>query len=61
MDSEEAADMIADCQRLSHKLNDWEVCFIENISELLEHNPDFPFSEAQIDKLEQVWEKATSH
>lgn len=51
--------MIDDCEKRESKLTDWDVNFLDSISNQLDKNRSL--SQKQIEKLESIWEKATKH
>lgn len=55
--SEDVLQLIEDCENRSHKLNDWELGFIDSISKVLERGGSL--TERQLETLEQIWEKIT--
>lgn len=50
--------MIDDCEKRESMLSEWDCSFIESIRDKLEHEK--PLSSKQIEKLDEIWEKATS-
>lgn len=54
---DEHADMIADCERWSEKLTDWELQFIDSISRQVAQGR--ALTEKQAEKLDAVWERVT--
>jgi len=51
--------MINDCKKRESRLSDWDTGFIDSVSKQLERNK--PLSKKQIEKLEQIWERATKN
>ena len=53
--------MVNDIQQLMEcdncKLNDWELEFMEHMIDLVESRPEL-LTDKQIDKIEEIWEKA---
>ena len=47
---------IDDLLRLEEGLNDWEVAFIESLSQRLETGP-LPLTDRQISKLDEIWDR----
>ena len=57
MDNSDIPQMIEDCMNRESKLSPWELSFIQGLSEsYFEYNS---LSDAQRDKLDQIWEKVT--
>jgi hypothetical protein len=56
--TDEYITLIEDCERRSHKLSDWELSFIDSMRRQLEEGRRPTAS--QTEKLDDVWEKATS-
>jgi len=51
--------MIADCKKRESKLTDWDIDFINSLSKQLDNGR--VFSQKQIEKLDQIWERATKN
>lgn len=51
--------MVEDCESNESLLSDWECEFIDSISNQIDEGRDL--SEAQIDKLEEIWETVTEN
>jgi hypothetical protein len=60
IDREELELMIKDCKRRAHKLNEWEISFIEKLYDLVFEKGIWQLTENQKAKLIKVWDKATS-
>jgi hypothetical protein len=56
-DSSEVDQMIEDCEKRSHKMNDWELKFIDDISTRVGRGESLHPN--TILKLEEVWERIT--
>jgi hypothetical protein len=50
--------MIEDCEARDHMLSDWDRGFLDSFRGAIEH--DRSPSQKMIDKLDEIWEKATS-
>jgi len=50
--------MINDCEQRESRLSEWDCNFIESIRDRLEQEKSL--SSKQIEKLDEIWEKATS-
>lgn len=57
IDWEEVAMMIDDCEERSHKMNAWELGFIDSISK--QYAQKGSLSEKQVEKLNGIWERVT--
>ena len=57
--AKEHAVMIADCMKHESKLSQWEADFIQSLSEQIEDENFIQFSTGQLNKLDQIWNKAT--
>lgn len=56
-DQEEILEQIGDCENRSEKLSDWELNFIDSISQQLTRTGSL--SEKQIEILDRIWNKVT--
>jgi hypothetical protein len=56
-DKEEVLEQIGDCENRSEKLSDWELNFIDSISQQLVVTGSL--SEKQIEILDRIWNKVT--
>jgi hypothetical protein len=52
-----AEDMLEDCEACTTGMTEWEREFVESIREQIDDGSDL--SDAQFDKLEQVWRERT--
>lgn len=55
---DEYRQQIADCRKRERMLSAWDADFLDSISERLDDNRTL--SPKQIEKLDEIWEKATS-
>jgi hypothetical protein len=55
---DEYRQQIADCRKRERLLSAWDADFLDSISERLDDNRTL--SPKQIEKLDEIWEKATS-
>jgi len=51
--------MINDCEKREPRLSEWDAGFIDSVGKQLER--DKPLPQKQIEKLEQIWERATKN
>lgn len=56
-DKDEVLEQIGDCETRSKKLSDWELNFIDSISQQLTRTGSL--SEKQLEILDRIWEKVT--
>jgi hypothetical protein len=54
--SDDAFQMILDCEKREEKLSEWELCFIQSISERISTRSLTP---NQIEILNRIWDKVT--
>ena len=55
---DEIEDMISDCEKRSHLLNDWECNFIDSIRRQFDDTESISAKQEEI--LDKVWEKVTA-
>lgn len=55
---DEYRQQIADCRKRERMLSAWDADFLDSISERLDGNNTL--TSKQIEKLDEIWEKATS-
>lgn len=57
VDYDEVLEQIGDCENRSEKLSDWELQFIDSISQQLSKTGSL--SSKQLETLDKIWEKVT--
>lgn len=57
VDYSEVLEQIGDCENRSEKLSDWELQFIDSISQQLSKTGSL--SSKQLETLDKIWEKVT--
>ena len=57
--AEECAMMLKDCMNHESKLSQWESDFLQSLHEQIENENFIEFSQTQIAKLDQIWERVT--
>lgn len=57
VDYDEVLEQINDCENRSEKLSDWELQFIDSISQQLSKTGSL--SSKQLETLDKIWEKVT--
>jgi hypothetical protein len=57
MNTEDIEQMLADCEARESKLTQWEIDFIQSLSDQFSERA---LSDRQINKLEAIWERVTA-
>lgn len=57
VDYDEVLEQIGDCENRSGKLSDWELQFIDSVSQQLSKTGSL--SSKQLETLDKIWEKVT--